>query len=51
MSHAINDSLLESIFEETLAELYIDFKDVIISRKELEEMAEKLTYQRFEDLN
>ena len=42
--------MLEDLFEKVLAEMYIEFKDVIISRKELEEMAAFEAQLRFEDL-
>ena len=50
MSTLANETLLEDLFEECLANLYIEYKDIIISRKELEEMAEVEAQIRFEDL-
>tara|TARA_B100001093_G_C26302177_1_gene789916 strand:- start:44 stop:199 length:156 start_codon:yes stop_codon:yes gene_type:complete len=50
MSHAINDQLLETIYEEVLFELFEKYKWDVISRKTIESEAEKLTYQRFEDM-
>ena len=50
MSCLQNEAILENLFEEVLAEMYIEFKDVIISRKELEEMAAFEAQLRFEDL-
>ena len=50
MSHAINDQLLETIYEEVLSELFEKYKWDVISRKTIESEAEILTYQRFEDM-
>ena len=50
MSCSANTELLENLFEENLADLYIKHKDDIISRKELEEIAAQLAQTQFEDL-
>ena len=50
MSCIQNEEILETLFEDILSELYIEFKDVVISRKELEELAATKARQSFEDL-
>ena len=50
MSCLQNESILETLFEEILSELYITHKDDVISRKELEEIAATKAQQRFDDL-
>ena len=49
MSCINNEALLETFFEEILSELYITHKDVVITRKELEEIASVKAQQRFDD--
>ena len=50
MSCIQNEEILETLFEDILSELYIQYKDVVISRKELEELAATKAQQSFEDL-
>ena len=50
MSCLRNEEILETLFEDILSELYIQYKDVVISRKELEELAATKAQQSFEDL-
>ena len=49
MSCLQNEAILENLFEEILSELYINHKNDVISRKELEEIASVKAQQRFED--
>ena len=50
MSHAVNDQLLETLYEECLVELFEKYKWDVISRLKIEEEASTLAYKRFEDL-
>ena len=50
MSHPVNDQLLESLYEEWLAELFEKYKWDVISRLQIEKEASELAYKRFEDM-
>ena len=50
MSCLQNEAILENLFEEILSELYINHKNDVISRKELEEIAATKAQEQFDDM-
>jgi len=50
MSCLHNEEILETIFDEVMAELETKNLNLLFSKEELEETASTITQQRFEDL-
>ena len=50
MSCLHNEEILETIFDEVMAELESKNLNLLFSKEELEETASTITQQRFEDL-
>ena len=51
MSCLQNEMILESIFDEVMAELESKNLNLLFSKEELEETASTITQERFEDLS
>ena len=50
MSHAVNDSLLEGIFDDCLTELEARLNKGVYSEDEIADKAARLAIKRFEEL-
>ena len=51
MSNINNEMILETLFDEVMAELESKNLNLLFSKEELEETASTITQQRFEDLS